>query len=390
MKIAIVSPTYLPSRRANTFQVMKMAQAWCELGHTIAVLVPGSDPELNHPEWEELAIHYGLHCEFPVLLLPARPRFRRYDYGLHALFWARRWGAELFYSRLPQAAALGSLMGMRTVFEVHDYPQGRLGPVLLSLFLKGSGAARLVAITRALARAISVDYAAPEGQPFTLVAPDGVDLERYKDQSDSRQARSVLRDWRPDLNLQVDQFMAGYTGHLYPGRGIGLILDLADALPDIRFLLAGGEEQDIAQLQNKVKSRGLKNVILAGFVPNAEIPRYQMACDVMLMPYQRRVAASSGGDIAPYLSPMKLFEYLACGRPILSSDLPVLREVLNKDNAILLPLDDLPSWVDTLQALRADPGKRSELGVSARRCAQEYTWQARAMRIIAGLDHHEI
>ncbi len=144
-------------------------------------------------------------------------------------------------------------------------------------------------------------------------------------------------------------FTAGYTGHLYAGRGGELMIELAARLPEITFLLVGGEPPDVARLQAKVNARQLDNVILTGFIPNADLPLYQAACDVLLMPYQKPVAASSGGDIAPYLSPMKLFEYLACGRAILSSDLPVLREVLNPANAVLLDPETSRAWAAALR-----------------------------------------
>jgi glycosyltransferase involved in cell wall biosynthesis len=120
-------------------------------------------------------------------------------------------------------------------------------------------------------------------------------------------------------------------------------------------------------------------------VPNAVIADYQAACDVLLMPYQRRVAASSGGDIARYLSPMKAFEYLACGRPILSSDLTVLQEVISSTNAILLPPEDVDAWVAALVDLDANPARRQALGRQARLDARRYTWEARARRILEGL-----
>ncbi len=104
------------------------------------------------------------------------------------------------------------------------------------------------------------------------------------------------------------------------------------------------------------------------------------------MPYQKHVAASSGGDIAAYLSPMKLFEYLACGRAILSSDLPVLREVLNPDNAILLDAEDVEGWSNALRLLQNDAQLRAKLGEHARRDAALYTWEARARAILAGLE----
>ena len=121
-------------------------------------------------------------------------------------------------------------------------------------------------------------------------------------------------------------------------------------------------------------------------MPNADLPLYQAACDVLLMPYQRRVAASSGGDIALYLSPMKLFEYLACGRPIISSDLPVLQEVLNPQNAILVAPEDQNAWEKALRELKTSPGLGERLGGQARCDAARYTWEIRARRIFAGLE----
>jgi glycosyltransferase involved in cell wall biosynthesis len=157
---------------------------------------------------------------------------------------------------------------------------------------------------------------------------------------------------------------------------------MAARLPEMGFLLAGGEPNDIERLHHSVKTMGLQNVSVHGFIPNAALPRYHAACDAFLMPYQRRVAASSGGDIARYLSPMKLFEYMACGRPILSSDLPVFGEVLSPENAILLPPDNVDAWVNTLLSLRLDPQRCASLGEQARRDASRYTWEARARKIL--------
>jgi glycosyltransferase involved in cell wall biosynthesis len=386
MKVAVVAPTYIPAQRANTIQVMKMAQALSMLGHNLRLAVPGVDDDTASPSWQELAHQYGLEHEFPVEWLPARPQFRRYDYGMRAVRWARAWRAEVLYTRLPQAAALASLLGMPTILELHDYPQGRMGPILFRIFLKGSGARRLVVITRALALELNHELGAPGAPPFVLIAPDGVDMARYAQVPSSEAARQRIAKLFPEHLLQEEQFVAGYTGNLYQGRGVGLLLDIAAYLPGIKFLIVGGEPQDVNRLRNEVKSRGLENIILTGFVPNADLPDYQAACDVLLMPYQKRVAASSGGNIAPYLSPMKLFEYLACGRAILSSDLPVLQEVLNQENAVLLPPEEKMAWVDALQGLRADPQRCATLGTQARREAGIYTWEGRAERIIAELD----
>ena len=388
MKIAIIAPTQIPARRANTVQVMKMTQALAAIGHTVCLLAPqtpGGPIDLGVPDWDQLAHHYGLQHAFPIEWLPASPRLRRYDFSWRAVSRARRWQADLIYTRLPQAAALASQMSLPTVLVIHDIPQGALGPQVLRLFLKGKGAYRLVVITQALAADLQSRFGLAADSPLTVIAPDGVDLERYAglpapEQARLALARSTTAEW--GAALKAERFTAGYTGHLYAGRGVEMLLEVAARLPEMNFLIAGGEPQDVERVRLQAQSARLKNLLLTGFVPNADLPRYQAACDVLIMPYQRRVAASSGGDISRYLSPMKLFEYLACERPILSSDLPVLQEVLHPKNALLLPGDDIGAWVAALQKLQAEPGLRRQLATQAREDARQYTWEARASKIL--------
>lgn len=393
MKVAIVAPTSIPARRANTFQVMKMAQAFVVKGFDVRLATPGWPPNDGDLEvrWNNIAYHYGLQQVFPVEWLPAHQWLHRYDFAWRAVRWARSWGAEIIYTRLPQAAALASLLGLNTILEMHDLPQGTMGPVLFRQFLQGRGARRLVLISQSLQSELASMYSMPESEPFSLVAPDGVDLTRYTDLPDPKQARLTLNSSfkryfdRSEGILLPGRFTAGYTGHLYPGRGMKLILDMAERLREINFLLVGGEPGDTVDLRNQVKSLGLENVFTIGFVPNADLPWFQAACEVLLMPYQPRVEASSGGDISRFLSPMKMFEYLACGRAILSSDLPVLQEVLSPTNAILLPPGELECWVKALEELRDNPERRIALASQARQDAEQFSWEARVTRIMEGL-----
>jgi glycosyltransferase involved in cell wall biosynthesis len=382
MKILLVAPTYLPARRANTLQVMKMAQAMQVLGHEVLVLVPDSGLG-GAVDWRTLAHYYGLHQKFDLKWLSVNPGLRSYDYGYQAVRYFKRWEADILYTRLPQAAALASTLGFPTIFEAHDLPGGYMGKWLWKRFLHGHGARRFVVITQSLKDAINREVTHLPDSPFTVVAPDGVDLNRYEGIPDPPEARRSLQIGQLP-RLSVSRFTVGYTGHLYPGRGIRLILDIASLLPDVTFLLVGGEPDEIRNLDHEVEWRHIDNVIITGFIPNTELPVFQAACEVLLMPYQRKVAASSGGDISHYLSPMKLFEYLACGRVILSSDLPVLREVLDDQNAILLPPDQVETWVNAILTIRDDPVRRKALMVQARKDSQRYAWEGRVARILNG------
>jgi len=103
------------------------------------------------------------------------------------------------------------------------------------------------------------------------------------------------------------------------------------------------------------------------------------------MPYGRSIMGSSGtADSASVASPMKMFEYMAAGRAIVSSDLPVIREILNEQNAILCEPENLPAWRSSLQNLLDNESQRLALGAHAREDVQGYTWLARARRILNG------
>jgi glycosyltransferase involved in cell wall biosynthesis len=170
---------------------------------------------------------------------------------------------------------------------------------------------------------------------------------------------------------------------LYDGRGAELFLGLAAAFPQAHFVWVGGRDEDIARWKQRPESG---HVTFTGFIPNRDLPLYQAAADVLLMPYGRSIMGSSGtADSASVASPMKMFEYMAAGRAILSANLPVIREVLNEQNAILCEPENLEVWKSSLEGLLDHERQRIALGRQARQDVQGYTWLARARRILNGL-----
>ena len=119
---------------------------------------------------------------------------------------------------------------------------------------------------------------------------------------------------------------AGYVGHLYRGRGVELIAKLAERCSWAEFHVIGGMQKDIDEWRGRCA--GIANIVFHGFCPPAQVQSHMARLDVMLAPYQRRVATFGGGrDTSQWMSPMKIFEYMAAGKPMIASDLPVLREI---------------------------------------------------------------
>lgn len=374
MRIACIAASRVPSRTANSIQVMKVCQAFLDLGHEVRLWLPGRPSDMP---WDRIAEQYGIRDRIPITWLREPPGLRRYGFSLRAVLAGRAWQPDLFYVWPLQAAALASRLGLPSVMEIHDRPQGHLGPRLMHAFLQGAGRRRLLPITHAMQSWLEEAYAEARSVS-SVVSPMAADLAPYEGLPAPDLARRKLG--------LTPGFTAGYTGHLYPGRGLGLLAELAKLNPDVAFVWAGGEAHAIEGWRARLATEGVHNVVLMGFVPQSRVPLVQAACEVLLMPYEREIAGSSGGDTAMFASPMKSFEYLAAGRAILASDLPVLREVLAEGAALLLPPDDVEAWNNALRGLRAEAGLRERLGSEARREARRHTWTERQRAALAGLE----
>lgn len=365
MRIAYIASSQIPSRSANSVHVMKMCQSFARAGHEVVLLVPnraaresGGDPYA----------FYGVENCFTIVRR-AWPGARggSHVFGYLAARYARELGVDVVYSRSLPAAYFAALLKQWTVLELHT-PVVDKGPLCEWMFRRLVGmkhVRRLVVITNALKRYLAERYR-PCQVPM-LVAPDGADAVQSVPQAVSRSGR-----------MQV-----GYVGHLYPGKGMEVVANLARRCGYADFGVVGGLQEDIDFWSKELA--GVRNIRFHGYKPHAEIENIIHDYDVLLLPNQKRVHASGGGgDIGQWTSPLKLFEYMAAGKPILASDLPVLREVLvHERNCLLCSWDDPADWVRALWRLTNDPVLRQQLGCEARAMfLSMYTWDRRAERVI--------
>jgi glycosyltransferase involved in cell wall biosynthesis len=333
----------------------------------------------KHPNWPELANFYGLRTPFDIEYLPAASRRL---FFLTAVQRAKSLKPDLLYAWPLQSAVLGLMHGLPVALEMHDLPSGSIGPLWYRYFRDFKGEKRLAVITRALKQALDKRYGAHFRAEEVVLAPNGVEIERFEQLPDPATARRLLK--LPEAPTLV------CTGHLYVGRGVELFLELAGRLRGVRFLWAGGKPEDVETWRAQSESQGLSNITFTGFIHNAQLPLYQAAADILLMPYGREIGISSGGgNSAQVSSPMKMFEYLATGRAIIASDLPVFREVLNDGNAVLCPPEKTGAWEGTIRALLDDPLRRAFLAKQARADAFQYSWTERAKHILDGFPHSE-
>jgi len=202
-----------------------------------------------------------------------------------------------------------------------------------------------------------------------LVEPDGVDLHQYPEGVTRQEARARV-------GLAPEAFTVVYTGHLHRDRGLETALASARRLPEISFVFVGGWPKDVEHYRQV--AQGQENVRFVGSVEHARVPDYQFAADVLLMQY------SGDTHHAGRCSPLKLFEYMAAARPMVSTDLPVLHEVLrHEENALLVAPDSEAALSAAIVRLREERSLADALARTARAESLGYTWDARARRILS-------
>jgi glycosyltransferase involved in cell wall biosynthesis len=372
LKIVHISSSMIPSRQANSIQVMKMCQAFARNGHKV-ILLTVHRPELCEQGIDDVFRYYGVDRVFQIRKL-WQPRFRGRNliYGLLCGKEVLKIRPDIVYGRCLYGTCGAALFGYNVIYEMH-MPRGtsKLSNYLLSYLFNTEKLQRLVVISDAL-RDMVKDRVKDEK---IFVAHDGADPLPADKQSQAN--FDYLSTWNCD-------FKVGYVGHLYPGKGGELIVELARALPKVVFHIFGGHKEDIDRLGNISPD----NVVHHGFIPHSEIPAILLSLDLLLLPPSDKVAPHGGtGDIGSFMSPLKMFEYMAAGKPIIASDLPVLGEVLKHEhNALLVPPGDIAHWKAALLRLMSDPDLRQRLGAQARDdLEKKYTWKARAQNVLVGI-----
>lgn len=204
-----------------------------------------------------------------------------------------------------------------------------------------------------------------------VVARSAVDVETFSG-LDKPSARARL-------GLGREEYVALYTGHLFEWKGVGTLAAAARLVPDTQVYFVGGTDIDIRRFEKA--HAGTSNVHVIGFVRHDEIPYWQAAADVLVLPNSGKQKISKY-----YTSPMKLFEYMASARPILASDLPSIREILSDESAYFATADDAASFARALKRIHSEPEEAALHARKARTIAEDNTWRKRAERIVGRLE----
>ena len=162
-----------------------------------------------------------------------------------------------------------------------------------------------------------------------------------------------------------------YVGRISKTRGLEIFEAIAQS-NEAKIVLVG-EVEDQPLRHSRIR--------LDPFVPHSQVPSYYKMAQIVLLPYQHSL------EHAQSISPMKLFEAMAAGRPIIASNIPTIREIIEDgETGILVDPTDIEGWIKAVRMLKKNPDLAVKLGFKCREKASDYTWQARARKIVKGIE----
>ena len=363
-----------PGRQACQEQTVCTAAALARGGVDVTLLMPraAGDPALDAD-----ALRAWVDVEGDFRLVQRASRWS--GPGLAAsLMWLRAVfrdpllaSADLLYSRIPAMLVAGQRSPVPFATDHYRPWPDRLPAIrpLLRRTAKHPGCLGLIVHSEYAAAAYRRIGIGPE---CLLVAHNGVEAPRSHPSPAKAEARRRL-------GLPADRAIAVYAGRINARKGLDQVLAAAALRPEILFLLVGSE--GAGPVERRAASRD--NVRILPWCARAELPLRLAAADILLVPAARAPLERYGDCVLP----MKLFAYLAAGRPILAPRSPDTAELLRDGETALLVTPDRPAEAAAaLDRLLGDAALAARLAARARELAGNLTWDHRAERIAGFLD----
>jgi len=383
MNIAYVANARIPSEKAHPYQILKMCEALKNNGVDVELIMPFRfQTSRKLKQIQNIWKYYGIKNKFKMVKLPSfdliwldayigsfpwhlRFTFQAFSFAFFATIYSLFRKVDVYYTRDCYFALFFRYVKFprkKIYYESHTFE-----PIVSRLMKKGK-VDGLIAITNELKKAY-VRQGIPEKK--ILVAPDGVDLRLFPGNLQKESARK-------ELGIPRNKTVVCYTGHLYRWKGTHILAQAMRKLADDYLLyVVGGTLKDISEFEEFISANRIPNVITVGYVPPKMIPKYLAAADVLVLPNTSEEAISR-----LYTSPLKLFEYMAARRPIVASDLPSVREILDEKSAMLVKSDDPEALAEGIRKVLEYGESGHKLAENAFQEVRLYTWEKRAEKIL--------
>lgn len=369
-RVCYVGSPELFSKGASSIYIMKMCQAMSKMGFQIELVFPSYDRN------KDIFDYYGVDESFKITVIPYTNFInRQIVHGFASAVYCKinRDSFDLILTTNIICTYFATkFFNIPTIYDAHHPLVNGIAKKMFKSFKDSDNLLKVTANSGGLANMYIKEGLNKEK---LIVSHNGVEIERF-------QTDASISDLRRELGLPADVKIVCYCGNTYSGRGIEMLIEAALKYKDLIFLIVGGLEDDNKRYEFMAGERRLKNFLIKGFVPHTEVPKYLKASDVLVIPYSSGMTIKGGTIATEFTSPMKLFEYMAAGKPIVSSALPTITEILEDGKtAALFEADNFGSFCEKLDLVLSNSDYSKTLSENVSSQVLNYTWEARVEKI---------
>ena len=371
MKLTYISLARVPTDRAHGYAIMKMCEEFATQGAEVTLLVPTrkhgitTDPFEYHHIKRNFSIRKLWTTDFLGLFDNVTVPLFFIDLAIFLLSLRRqRWNSDTTVYTRDYLIAL-VVRSKKIVLEIHSIPQKK------RLFGRALRRARsVVVISENLKKALM-----ERGMPSEkiIVASDAVDLSEF---AITPSRGEVWKDFDIDPRKQIIL----YTGHFYGWKGAETLARATSLLPsDFQVVIMGGVDRDLADFQKRYGGRAH----IIGFQKRERLAGFLKSADVLVLPNSGKEKISSH-----YTSPLKLFQYMASGVPIIAADLPSIREILTDETTFWFEPDSEHDLAARIHFVISHREEAAQKAIRAVEDVRQYTWDARVRSILSHIGRH--
>ena len=370
MKICYLANTAVPSTTASAIQIIKMCESFSKLKHKVLLITSNASDK-------KVFNFYGVKAKFQIRKLKKYNKFplglKYYLFSLSSIIESLKFKPDIYITRNFFTSFLLTILGKKNILELHHgiEIEGRIVRFIVKNlnFFNYKSLLMLVAITNSVKNYYQKKFLINTNK--IIVAPSGTSIENKFFNNISKNKKR--------LNI-------GYFGSLYKSRGVDLILKLSRMDRENKYFIFGNLK-NYKNIKNKYHQH---NLHLNDYLPYKSVPKNILKMDVLLMPYQEKiVAAGNIGNIIDFTSPLKLFDYIACGKIIISSQVQVLEEILKeKKNVIFIKnFNNAYAWKNEIQKIKFLNDKRFIISQNNFKLIKNYKLKERAKKILDSLNY---
>ncbi len=378
MKLLFIANERVPSEKANSINIVKMCSSFASAGQDVTLVIPSRKNSLG--VGNDLFNYYQVSKDFSIHTIPVPETL---DFGKYGFLWNqfifslkiffhKQWNPKeyIVFTRDIYTSLFLSWRGYTVFHDLHGFPES--SHWFWKYVLKKMEGIICTNIWKMNQLAEKYDISKEK----MIVAPNGFDDALFFNLHDQNQV-----SLRKKFDLPTEKPIALYSGHFYDWKGAHILAQAAKWIPQVQVVIMGGSDSEV---ESFTKKYGMcHNITILGHKPYTQVPEYLYCADALILPNSLQSVNPRLVMYSQYdTSPIKMFEYMASGRPIVGSNLPSIREVLDETNAIFFETDNPQDLAEKIQWTLDHSEQAKILAEKAKQNVQEFSWKKRAGKIL--------